>query len=204
MIIPTTINTMTKLKSITILAAIVFSGLASAATFEVRYPLAATTSFAAPVVPPEIPPVEPSKPVEPEEPKFDLSPWQNINLKSSRAIAVNQSFVSYSTSSNEITSKNSDVQNLSIGPSSTNELMIGIIDPAQKRDWTEFKKNAKSIKIEFLNNPLTITCQISSFGNAATAKGQGIATGCTKLNTMPNFNEHIDSEGKVNLRVGFY
>ncbi|MBK3506621.1 hypothetical protein [Pseudomonas sp. MF6747] len=195
---------MTNIKSLTILAAIFFSGLANAATFEVRYPIAATTSFAAPVVPPVVPPTEPTKPVVPEEPKFDLSPWQNINFKSSRAIAANQSFLSYSTSSNEITSKNNDVQNISIGPSSTNELIIGLIDPSQQRDWSEFKKNAKSIKIEFLNNPLTITCQISSFGNAATAKGQGISTGCTKLTIMPNFNEHTNSEGKVELRVGFY
>ncbi|KPW62905.1 SAM-dependent methyltransferase [Pseudomonas syringae pv. broussonetiae] len=103
---------MTNIKSLTILAAILFSGLASAATFEVRYPLAATTNFAAPVVPPVVPPTEPEPPAEPEKPKFDLSPWQNIVAK--KKISIYTENLVFTILSNEITSKNNDVQTISI------------------------------------------------------------------------------------------
>lgn len=199
---------MKNINTLLLLTTIVFSGLASAATFEVRYPIPATTNFAAPLVPPVVPPVvPPTEPTKPEEPKFDLSPWQNVAINSSRTVVGNPNYWTFDAHyAKEINSKNSDIQGISLGVNNNNtyEFTMMLIDPTQKRDWTEFKKNAKTLSIKFNNNPLTITCQISSFGNSAMAMGPGITAGCAKINTIINYADHTNSEGKLDMTLNIY
>ena len=190
---------MNKIKKLTILTSIIFSGLASAATFEVRYPLATTTSFAAPVVPPVVPPTEPA---QPEKPKFDFSPWQNITAKKQTTIYT-QNLV-YSLIK-EITSKNNDVQTISMDKNnSSGELNVTLIDPTWKTDWTEFKANAKTLKVEFLTSGLAFSCPITSYNRAVSNLGQGIKANCAKINTVLNLNDLKDAQGIVQVTVGFY
>lgn len=191
---------MNKLKTLTVLASIIFSGLASAATFEVRYPLATTTSFAAPVVPPVAPPTEP---VQPEKPKFDFSPWQNIIAKKKTTIYTEN--LAYTILSNEITSKNNDVQTISMNKAnSSGELNVTLIDPTWKRDWTEFKDNARTLKVQFLTSGMTFSCPITSYERAVTVVGQGIKANCATINTILNLNDLKDAQGIVQVTVGFY
>ncbi|WP_135005814.1 hypothetical protein [Pseudomonas savastanoi] len=79
-----------------------------------------------------------------------------------------------------------------------------LIDPTWKRDWTEFKDNAKTIKVQFLNSSMTISCQIVSYTRAVTSAGQGIKASCATINTALIPQELADSEGKVQASVSFY
>lgn len=199
--------------ALSLLTICVFSASSNAANYQVRYELPVSVAFSEkPKAPtePEVPvkPTEPEKPAEPEEP-FDLTPWQNITLRTTYVVAGNPTyekvagFYKYRT---ETKSKNSDVVLVIVGNSRENEFEVILNDPTQTRDWTDFKKHAKTLSITFKNNPLTVSCQISSFQHTATSlePGMGITAACEKLGTSINFHNHTNQTGRLEMTMNIY